>query len=169
MKTTNQLLQEIKATSALVANKKEVWAKTRKADGQFVFDNIEYAELSDAQRALENLKEQYKFAERYEVKVGDGVTYHLYSDSQACTVTKRTAKTITIQEDKATLDPNFKPEFVVGGFAGHCTNQNEQTYTYESDPNGRTITARWSEKRGAFVYCDKIITNGRHQFYDYNF
>ena len=62
MKTTNQLLQEIKATSALVANKKEVWAKTRKADGQFVFDNIEYAELSDAQRALEKLKEQYKFA-----------------------------------------------------------------------------------------------------------
>ena len=154
MKTTKQLLQEIKATSALVANKKEVWAKTRKTDGQ---------------RALEKLKEQYKVAERYEVKVGDGVTYHLYSDSQACTVIKRTAKTITIQEDKATLDPNFKPEFVVGGFAGHCTNQNEQTYTYESDPNGRTITARWSEKRGAFVYCDKIITNGRHQFYDYNF
>ena len=146
-----------------------LFRSTRKADGQFVFDNIEYAELSDAQRALEKLKEQYKIAERYEVKVGDGVTYHLYSDSQACTVTKRTAKTITIQEDKATLDPNFKPEFVVGGFAGHCTNQNEQTYTYESDPNGRTITARWSEKRGAFVYCDKIITNGRHQFYDYNF
>ena len=60
MKTTKQLLQEIKATSALVANKKEVWAKTRKTDGQFVFDNIEYAELSDAQRALEKLKEQNK-------------------------------------------------------------------------------------------------------------
>ncbi len=169
MKTTAQLLQEIKAAEENVKVKKAAWRATSPDGYNFIFDNAEYKELYAAERLLEGLHEQYKIAERYEVKVGDGVTYHLYSDSHACTVIKRTAKTITIQEDKATLDPNFKPEWVAGGFAGHCTNQDEQTYTYEHNPDGRIITARWSDKRGAFVYCDKIITNGRHEFYDYNF
>lgn len=106
---------------------------------------------------------------RRELEVGDGCTYHLWSDSHACTVIKRTPKTITIQRDKATLDPNFKPEWIPGGFAGHCVNQDEQRYSYERDPNGEIITARWSEKRGGFVYLDKIISLGRDEYYDYNF
>lgn len=106
---------------------------------------------------------------RRELGVGDGVTYHLWSDSHACTVIKRTPKTITIQRDKAILSPDFKPEWIPGGFAAHCTNQDEQSYTYERDPGGETVTARWSEKRGGFVYLDKIVSLGRHEFYDYNF
>lgn len=108
-----------------------------------------------------------EFYQGYEV--GDGVTYHLYSDSHACTIIKRTAKTITIQQDTATLSPDFKPEFVVGGFAGHCTNQDKQNYTYERNPKGCVITARWSEKHGAFMYLGKVVTAGRKEFYDYNF
>lgn len=109
-------------------------------------------------------------AEFYQgLEVGDGVTYHLFSDSHACTIIKRTAKTITIQQDKAILDLDFHPEWIEGGFVGYCINQGEQTYTYERNPNGRIITARWSDKRGGFVYMDKIITAGRHEFYDYNF
>lgn len=109
-------------------------------------------------------------AEFYQgLEVGDGVTYHLFSDSHACTIIKRTEKTITIQEDNATLNPDFKPEWIEGGFAGHCINQDEQTYTYERNPKGRVITARWSDKRGGFVYMDKLITAGRNEFYDYNF
>lgn len=115
------------------------------------------------------LKCQIGVEERRELSVGDGCTYHLYSDAHACTVIKRTAKTITIQEDKATLNPSFKPEFIEGGFVGHCINQSEQTYTYERNPKGRIITAHWSEKRGAFIYLDKCITVGRHEFHDYNF
>lgn len=103
------------------------------------------------------------------LEVGDGVTVHLYSDSEAYTIIKRTAKTITLQRDIATLDPNFKPKFIEGGFCGHCVNQNEQKYTYERDPNGHIITARWSDKRGAFIYLDKVVTAGRNEFYDYNF
>ena len=103
------------------------------------------------------------------LKVGDGVTVNLYSDSHAYTVIKRTPATITIQQDKATLDPAFKPVFVEGGFAGHCVNQHEQKYTYERDEHGEILTLRYSKKLGKFTYLDKPITIGRHEFYDYNF
>lgn len=116
-----------------------------------------------------DLKHDIRVEKRRELEVGDGCTYHLWSDSHACTVIKRTPKTITIQRDKAIIDPNFKPDWIPGGFAAHCTNQDEQSYTYERDPKGEIVTARWSEKRGGFVYLDKIITVGRHEFYDYNF
>lgn len=105
-------------------------------------------------------------AEFYQgLEVGDGVTYHLYSDSHACTIIKRTAKTITIQRDEATLSPDFKPVF--DGL--HCTNQDEQKYTYKRDPKGERLIARWSEKNGAFMYLGKVVTAGRKEFYDYNF
>lgn len=107
-----------------------------------------------------------------EIEVGDGVTYRLYSDSYACTVIKRTAKTLTIQRDKATLDPGFKPEFILGGFSAHCTNSEEQSYTYERNPNGEVFVCHWSEKKGRFQ-CGEDgsvrITRGRHEYYDYNY
>lgn len=71
------------------------------------------------------------------VKVGDGVTINLWSDRHAATVIKVTAKTVTVRRDKATLNPDFKPEFIPGGFAAHCTNQSEQSYTYEPDEKER--------------------------------
>ena len=106
------------------------------------------------------------------VNVGDGVTIHLFSDAHAGTVIKKTKCSITVQQDKATIDPNFKPEFVVGGFAGHCTNQNEQTYTYERDPNGTVQTFRWSNKYNRYQGGGDgsvTVTKGRREFYDYNF
>lgn len=169
MRTTNEIKKELQLVKAQEEAAKQAWVATRTEDGQLVFNNKEYRTLVDTQRKIETLQDELAVAYRFEVKVGDGVTYHLYSDSQACTVIKRTAKSITIQEDEATLNPDFKPEMVVGGFAAHCTNQNEQTYTYKANPKGRKITARWSDKFGAFMYCGKAITNGRHQFYDYNF
>lgn len=105
-------------------------------------------------------------AEFYQgLEVGDGVTYHLYSDSHACTIIKRTAKTITMQQDKAVLNKNFKPKFL--GF--HCINQDDQEYIYERNPKGQIITARWSDKYGAFMYLGKKVTAGRNEYYDYNF
>ena len=103
------------------------------------------------------------------LEVGDGVTVHLYCDAEAYTIIKRTAKTLTLQRDIATLDPNFKPKFIEVGFCARCVNQNEQTYTYERDRGGIVITARWSDKHGAFMYLGKVVTAGRHEFYDYNF
>ena len=106
------------------------------------------------------------------VKVGDGATVCLYSDCHAGTIVKVTKCSITIQYDKATLDPNFKPEFVAGGFAGHCINQEDQTYTYERNPEGQKEVYRWSNKynryQGGGDGSIRVI-KGRHEFYDYNF
>lgn len=107
-----------------------------------------------------------------EIDVGDGVTYCLWSDRYACTVIKKTAKTITIQRDKAILDPNFKPEWVVGGFSAVCLNDEEQDYTYERNPDGEIFVCHWSEKRGRYQ-CGSDgsikIVRGRHEYYDRNF
>lgn len=103
-------------------------------------------------------------------KVGDGATICLWSDNHACTIIKKTKTTITVQRDKATLDPNFKPEFIIGGFAGHCTNQHEQTYTYERDENGSIETFHWSKKYNSYgIPSNPRLIKGRHEFYDYNF
>ena len=104
------------------------------------------------------------------VEVGQGASVHYWSDTVACTIIKVTKTTITLQRDKATLDPNFKPEWVSGGFCGHCTNQDEQTYTYERDPNGQTYTFHWSKKWQMYGQPNDLRAfKGRHEFYDYNF
>lgn len=107
-----------------------------------------------------------------ELDVGDGCTCYLWSDSYACTVIKKTKKTITIQRDKAKLSPDFKPEWIPGGFAAHCTNAEEQSYTYERNPNGEIYVCHWSEKEGRYrTGSDGSIKIGvgRHEYYDYNF
>jgi len=135
-------------------------------------DPIKREQRHKLYRIEEQLKKDIRKAENFEVKVGDGITMCLYSDSHAYTIIKRTAKSITCQRDIAIRNPDFKPEFVAGGFAGHCTNQDEQTYTYNRDLNGSIDTFRWSEKHGCFQGGSdgsiKII-NGRYEFYDYNF
>ena len=120
----------------------------------------------------ENLEHELRKALNSEIEIGDGVTEYLYSDAHAYTVIAKTKKTITIQRDKAILDPNFKPEWIAGGFAGHCTNQEEQTYTYERDPEGAKVRCFWSERLGCYTTGgDQSIKigRGRHEFYDYNF
>lgn len=105
------------------------------------------------------------------VEVGMGATVHFYSDAHAYTIIKvsKSKKQITIQRDTATLSKDFKPEFIVGGFAGHCTNQSEQTYTYERNEDGEVYVFRWSEKKQRYVYKHLNLSGGRRQFYDYNF
>lgn len=103
-------------------------------------------------------------------KVGEGATVNLWSDKHAATIIRITKSSITVRLDKAILDPDFKPEIIPGGFAGHCTNQNEQTYKYEPDEKGTEYTFRWSKK-----FCrygtpgNPTLSKGRHEFYDYNF
>lgn len=127
------------------------------------------ADLYDKEKTLEN--EYYKELNR-EIEVGDGVTMYLWSDAHACTVIAKTAKTITIQRDKAIRDPNFKPEWIPGGFSAVCTNSEEQEWTYERNPDGEIIRCRWSEKYGRYQTGSDgsiRIGRGRHEYYDYNF
>lgn len=129
----------------------------------------------DAWRKLDDkrvtLRNNIRIAKNRELEVGDGCTVRFYTDCHACTVIRKTKTTITVQRDKATLDPNWHPEFVVGGFVAHCTNQDEQTYSYERNTEGETYTARWSEAYGRYINDAQgyRITPGRHEFYDYNF
>ena len=128
------------------------------------------ANIEPLHEKQENAKREIAKLRQQGVEVGDGVTIHLYSDSHAYTIIKRTAKTITIQRDKAILDPNFKPEWIEGGFAGHCTNQEEQSYTYEADTTGEVKTLHWSDKlNGWKTPYNSRVSLGRHEFYDYNF
>lgn len=104
------------------------------------------------------------------VSVGMGVTINLWSDRHAATVTGVTKSTVTVRRDKATIDPEFTPEFVVGGFACHCTNQMDQSYTYEPDRNGEVETFRWAPKYNRYGKGGSPwLSRGRHEFYDYNF
>ena len=102
------------------------------------------------------------------IEPGDGVTIRLYTDREAYTVIRRTAKTATIRRCKATLNREKSHlEFTPGGFLGHT--EGEQVWDYEEDPKGDIKTIRWSEARGCFLYKGKYVQIGRHEFYDYNF
>ena len=103
------------------------------------------------------------------VQIGDGVTICLWSDRHACTVIRKTAKTLVIRQDKATLSPDWKPEFIPGGFSAHCVNQGKQTWTYEPDEKGSIYVAYWSEKKAGYYSKGLHVIPGRHEFYDYNF
>lgn len=92
------------------------------------------------------------------VKVGDGVTGHMYSDAHAFTVIRvsESGKTFWAQQDKATLKEDWK---------------GSQDYDYEPDPNGSVIQCRWSDGKQCFQCLTRFraISAGRHEFYDYGF
>lgn len=107
-----------------------------------------------------------------ELQVGDGVTLHLWSDAQAYTIIARTEKTLTIQRDKATYAPGYKPEYIPGGFSAICVNDADQEWVYERDPKGEIVKCHWSEKlkRWQAGHDGSLrIGRGRHENYDHNF
>jgi len=112
------------------------------------------------------------------VKVNDGVTEVGYSQRYAYSVieVRRNGKELVVQRDNAILDPKFKPQVEKGGFLGHVTNQNEQSYSYEKNTEGtiKVITLRksgkWLPKGSADTSRSKSWRIGeRSEFYDYNF
>ncbi len=104
------------------------------------------------------------------IKPGDGVTICLWTDRYAATVTKVTKTTVTVRRDKAILDPDFKPERIPGGFAGHCINNYDQRYFYKPDPYGDVYRFSWSRKYQTYGQPNSLrLIKGRHEFYDFNF
>jgi hypothetical protein len=86
-------------------------------------------------------------------------------------VRKVSDKTLEIREMKAKLDPSWKPEFIPGGFSAHCTNQREQRWLIEPEPEAPIIRIRLSKSKGwqdahgrRFELSDRPV-----RFYDYNF
>lgn len=108
------------------------------------------------------------------LKVGDGVTIKLYSDSHACTIVKTTGKTIFARRDRVKLlngvRSKEKDALVCnpGGFVGHITGQ--QRYEYSRNSQGALYKIRL-RKNGKYylVHSKSQVLAGRHEHYDYNF
>lgn len=85
-------------------------------------------------------------------------------------IERRTENKLIVRAMSATLDPDWKPEFVVGGFAGHCTNQSSQRWIITPNEGGHEFAIRknnkgkWMHRAMRFELSDKPV-----KFYDYNF
>lgn len=108
--------------------------------------------------------------------VNDGVTLCGWSDSHAYTVVSvaKNGKSFEMTQDTATLKDGWKPEFVPGGFAGHCTNQNSQEYDYKSNPEGSRIKVTLRKDntwrvQGESKNGRRVLIGIRSKFHDYNF
>jgi hypothetical protein len=105
---------------------------------------------------------------------GEYLTETLYSDNTPWKVVGRTAATLKLQEVEVDRDPAWVPNIIPGGFAGHCTNQDQQTWLY-AGLSSRTVTVRLVKSR--FKRDEKMwgsngrsfIANGARSKYDYNF
>jgi hypothetical protein len=95
-----------------------------------------------------------------------------YSDVEPHEVVRQVSdKCLEIRAMKADRDPSWKPEFIPGGFAGHCTNQSSQRWVISPNASQPTVRIRlgkngkWKDRNGnRYVLSDHPI-----KFYDYNF
>ena len=98
-----------------------------------------------------------------------------YSQSYVYKEISRTAKTRTLARVLSVKDPEWKPDFVPGGFCAHCTNQSEQTWVYAGIDADDTVTVREVKSRyygedTCWGYKGRTFVEGRaREFYDYNF
>ena len=95
-----------------------------------------------------------------------------YGDINPYEIVRRVSdKTIAVRKMDAERDPEWTPEFHVGVFSAHCTNQREQRWNITSNPENRVIRIRlsksgvWKDARGRkFALSEQPV-----KFYDYNF
>jgi hypothetical protein len=95
-----------------------------------------------------------------------------YSDVYPFEVVKVVSdKTVEVREMEAERDESVKLEWVVGGFAGHCTNQHDQKWHITSNDSNPVVRIRlsksgvWKDKHGRkFGLSEQPV-----RFYDYNF
>jgi hypothetical protein len=128
-----------------------------------------------AEREAKKIKEtRDQIAKAQALKVGDGITKHLYTDAHAFTIVEikadKRGNILIAKQDKATMTNRKDLEFIPGGFVGHYPNQRDQEWAYEPNPNGEIRKVR-IKADGSLVGVghgdDWSI--GRHEFYDLNF
>ena len=79
-------------------------------------------------------------------------------------------KTIEVRAMNAEKDPTWTPEWVVGGFAGHCTNQHSQRWIITSDESAPTLRIRLGKHGWKSADGRKFgLSDEPQRFYDYNF
>ena len=60
-------------------------------------------------------------------------------------------------------------KFIVGGFAGHCINQDDQKWNITSNPNAPTIRIRLTKRGWTRHHYKYHLSDTPIKFYDYNF
>jgi len=80
-------------------------------------------------------------------------------------------KCVEVREMDAERDASVELNWVVGGFAGHCTNQNEQKWVISQNENNPVVRIRLN-KAGTWKSADGRkfgLADAPRRFYDYNF
>lgn len=111
--------------------------------------------------------------------VGDKVHICFHTDVVPGTVTevKRNGREVIVQRDTYELQKGEQPDFIPGGFAGHCTNQRELKYSYSRNEKGAIYKFTIRKWRGRYVWTPKGGSPDGYQrlglgwaaHYDYNF
>lgn len=91
-----------------------------------------------------------------------------YSQLYPWVEVRRTAHTVTLAKVDVKADPEWKPEILPGGFAGHCTNQHRQTWEFDRIDEGRQVVISMT-KRGWARKGAHFIEGQAREFYDWNF
>ena len=120
--------------------------------------------------------------ERYPYDIfeeGDRACMPLYTDILPCTVVKveRNGSKVTVRSDSYKLNPEVKPDFHPGGFAGHVSNMHELKWDITENPQGSLTVFTLRKWRGRYVWTpaknapDGIqrLQKGWRARYDYNF
>ena len=120
--------------------------------------------------------------ERYPYGVfatGDRVSLPGYTDVRPGTVVdvKRNGTEIHVRCDNYKLAEGQKPEMIPGGFAAHCTNQDELVYDITENLEGAVRAFTLRKWHGRYVWTTKGVSpdgrmsvhHGWSAFYDYNF
>ena len=91
-----------------------------------------------------------------------------YSQSYPWIEISRTSKTVKVARVRVKPDPEWKPEIIPGGFAGHCTNQHAQTWLFDNVSAIETRILRLT-KKGWSLKGVRYSEGVAREFYDYNF
>lgn len=110
------------------------------------------------------------------LEVGKFANLHMHSDCHPYEIVRVvSAQTIELRRMTAVLDKSFQPDIAVGGFAGHCSNQQDQKWIYSVDESAPIIRARFRKWRannqaGFYsVYGRHVLSEQPFKFHDYNF
>jgi len=107
------------------------------------------------------------------MKVGDCITEHMYSDAHSYTITRVMPSHVMAVRNKEQIDlDNWKPDISPGGFAGHCNNQCSQKWIIEGPHEGAEPERFTVDRKSGFLKKHSKYPNvseGAHPFYDYNF
>lgn len=108
------------------------------------------------------------------------INYKLHSDVEPYEVLEMNARgtRAKVRRMATRLAPDWKPEWTPGGFVGHCTNNREQRWECEPDPQAE-VQEMSLRKDGSWQFvgmptsqnrgCRGRLADAPRKFHDYNY